>query len=317
VTYRWSALALVLFGCGGSKEDRPPSPPATAPTHRAIEVERFAGPPVVLPLEKEFVVLDGGQGAPHTLRYMLRPATTSYMAKTALTSRRLAGGTWTAAHAMPAIENGLAITVTAGDALVARVLPGVIDGAATPDAQQYLAAWKPLEDRRLTLTVDARGRLGAIAFADDPTTQRSATEKDEIVQRLLATLIPLPEEPVGVGAKWRVVTALRQRPAIVKQTATYTLEAITRDGWTIGVDVRRIGESQRLIEPALPRDAVVDLVALVRALHGSLAVDPRAVFGAGELVVSSTIHVRATAAGRGASEEIVEDTGTITLSAAR
>ena len=95
----------------------------------------------------------------------------------------------------------------------------------------------------------------------------------------------------------------------MKQTATYTLEAMSEDAWKIGVDIRRIGESQLLLEPDLPKDTAVELVALVRLLKGSLAVDPHALWGTGSLDVSSTIHIRATAPERGSTEEIIEDVG--------
>lgn len=323
VAYKWTTIALVLWGCS-SKESAPP-PPAPAKQDAAVEVRppvgltvhRFDTPPVELPLHKSFTLLAPGEGAKHTLRYELAAEPVSHFATTTLTSRRLAKGTWDKPKRMPPVKNGLAFTPGApGSPLAVRVLPGTLVGRETPEALQYLTEWKALEGRRLTIAVDPRGTLGKVTFTDDPDTKRSATERDEIVQRMLATLVPVPEEPVGTGAHWRVVTVLRQRPAVVKQTATYTLRAVEDDRWTVDVDIRRIGESQLLLDPDLPAHAAVELVALVRELRGTLTVDRSQVLPTGKLTVSSTIHVRARTP-TSTTEEIVEDTGSVVLESAR
>src|SRR5690606_33184804 len=136
------------------------------------------------------------------------------------------------------VRTSLAIVGGSGGTLRARPLPGEVGGTPTPEATQYLAGWRSVEGRRVAIEVDPRGQLGQLVFADDPTGARSQEGKDELAQRLLVMLVPLPDEPVGVGASWRAVTMLRQRPAIVKQTATYTLLERTSAGWKLGVELQ-------------------------------------------------------------------------------
>lgn len=206
-----------------------------------------------------------------------------------------------------------AVSAAAPDKIVGRALAAEVAGGATPITDQYVAGWNAIADRRVSIALDDRGQLGAITFPDDPAAKPSA-QTDELAQRLLGTLVPLPEEPIGAGASWRVVTVLRQRPAVVKQTATYKLVKRDAAAWTIEVEVARIGEPQTLIDPAIPADTSIELVTLVRKLRGTIVVDPTLPFGTGELAVESTMHLRVQSKGRGAAEEILEDTGTIRLS---
>src|SRR5262249_56367411 len=132
-----------------------------------------------------------GKGRRAPLRYQLVAGTQSYLADTKLSSRQLAKGAWTQPVAI-AVRDGFAITVDPGKPLAVRALPG------TGGSPEYLATWKKLlENRRLTIAVDARGQLGAIEFADDPTHARSTAAKDELGQHLLASSVPLPAEPAA------------------------------------------------------------------------------------------------------------------------
>jgi len=168
--------------------------------------------------------------------------------------------------------------------------------------------------RRLTVAVDARGQLGAIEFADDPTNARSAPAKDELVQHLLASSVPLPAETVAPGARWQVVTVLRQGPAYVKQTATYTL--VTRGKrWTIAATIQRVGEEQTVSDASLPKGASADLIALFRQLVGSVIVDPqRPLPVGGGLTVESRLHVKIAVPGQPPVEQVLEDTGSVAFS---
>jgi hypothetical protein len=205
----------------------------------------------------------------------------------------------------------LAITSSSAK-LVARPVSAEVEGA-TPESAQYVAGWNAIADRRVTIAFDDRGQLGALGFVDDPAGAK-VRELDDLTQRLLATAVPLPAEPVGVGGTWRVVTVLRQRPAIVKQTATYTLVERGERSWKIEVDIHRVGEPQTVIDPSVPEGSAIELVALVRKLRGTLVVDPTAPLGSGELAVDSSLHLRIRDPKVGEREEILEDTGTITLS---
>ena len=281
-------------------------------------------PALELPHQESFRLLDAGHGARAALRYALAAGTAAFTARTVLLSRHLEGGQpFSAPVALPAIRDGFAITTAADhpDRLALHALTGEA-AATTTDADAYLAAWRAtLEGRHLAVTVDDRGGFTAIRFDDDPTGARSEQARDELVARLLTTIVPLPAEPVGAGASWRVVTILRQGPAFARQTATYTLTSRTTGGaaaWRLHVKLQRIGREQRLADPALPRGTTADLLALFRSFEGDVEVDPRhPLITSGSLAIESRMHVRLTDAGQPATEQMFEDTGTVVLSLCR
>jgi hypothetical protein len=87
----------------------------------------------------------------------------------------------------------------------------------------------------------------------------------------------------------------------------------TATAWQVGVDILRVGEPQLLLEPGIPVDTAVELVALVRKIKGTLTVDPERPLPTGKLSVESTMHVQISHRNGTRSEEMAEDTGTITV----
>jgi hypothetical protein len=290
-----------------------PTPHATTLTPDRVHLD---APAIKLPFEESARLLDAGKGARAPLRYQLAAGTRSYLTDTALATRRLDGAA-AAPHQLPTIRDGLAITVDAGQPgrLAIRALPGELRDGKDAEGDAYLATWKRLlEGRRLTLALDPRGALGAIAFGDDPADTRSEPARGELRQRLYATVVPLPLEPVGVGAHWQVVTVLRQGPLVVKQTADYTLTARTAARWTIQAHILRVGEEQQVDDPSLPAGATAELLALFRLLEGTLEVEPTAPLPvAGVLTIESRLHVRLTLPGQPPAEQVLEDLGKATL----
>lgn len=299
---RW--LLLLVLACGTSKSGHDETKQGThggsgvasgsadrSPARRVVELPE---PKVALPKELAFELLDAGaEGARRTaLRYALAAEPSHYVIRTELTTRELDGGIWRAPSKLPALITALDVGVDRDGNASWQPIRGSLDGSASATAQAYLGPWDALAGRSFGLPLDARGRLTTAVDHDDPS--------EELVQRLLATAVPLPEQAIGEGAKWRVVTALRQQSAVLRQTATYTLVS-ARAPWKIAVDIQRLAETQRIGD--------VELVAIVRRLTGTVEVDPtRPLPIAGTLEVKSTVHVR-----RGSSENIVEDTGRVKL----
>jgi hypothetical protein len=293
-----------------------------APGPRVVQISPprtivMASPAIELPRLESFQLLDAGTGARAVLRYQRAAGASSFLAQTTLSSRHLEQGAFTAPVALPAIRDGFAITVAAEhpDQLALRALPAEA-ATASPEADAYLASWrKLLQNRRMTVTIDDRGQVATLGFNDDPSGTRSAQARDDLAQRLLSTIVPLPAEPIGAGARWRVVTILKQGPAFAKQTATYTLIA-PGPVWRLHVKLQRVAEEQRLDDPALPAGTTADLIAMFRAFEGDVEVDPRQpMITRGTLTIESRLHVKLTTAGQpAAQEQLFEDTGRVVLS---
>ncbi len=322
-----SVLVLVgLVACGSSDLPKPPPPPHRdagaasdgGPRSVDLQVVHLDEPVVELPKLDSFTLLDPGKGDAAALRYDLKAGAASYFVVTKLTSRHQTANKWSPHVELPALRDGFAVAVASDPKapIAFRGLPReVVSGKSTAEADQYIASWHALLDgRRFMLGLDPRGQLGAFAFADDPNNSHPEA-KDEAGERLLGTIVPVPEQPIAVGGQWRVVTIMRQRPAVVKQIATYTLEARTATRWTIGVEMRRIAPEQTVTDPGLPKDVTADLVALVRHYKGTLEIDPHQPLPIkGQLSVDSLIHLRLTTKSKKIDEQLFEDVGTLTVS---
>ncbi|HEU4732475.1 MAG TPA: hypothetical protein VFT22_31485, partial [Kofleriaceae bacterium] len=299
------------------------APAAPAVEHGPPRVVVLPEPALELPKQESFRLIDPGKRPRAPLRYALAPGATAVVATTTLASRHLEAGAFTAPVQLPAIRDGFAVTVPEppGGAAAPVALAGLPGTAARPsrDADAYLAAWRTLlEGRRAALAFDERGGFTAQAF-DEPAGGASRTPaRDELVGRLLSMTVPVPVEPVGIGARWRVVTILRQHLAVAKQTATYTLIARGPAGWKLHVALQRVGEQQPIADPALPAGTSAELIALFRALEGDVEVDPGLpLIAGGALAVESRLHARLHAAGQPSVDQMFEDTGRVRFSRCR
>lgn len=73
---------------------------------------------------------------------------------------------------------------------------------------------------------------------------------------------PVPAEPVGVGASWRVTTDLNANGMQLKQTAVYELTKLDDDGFATSVTVSQKADPQQVNNPDLPPGTVVKLSSL-------------------------------------------------------
>ena len=284
--------------------------------HYTPERTTIESPPIVLPKQESFRLIAKGKGPKATLRYPPLAAQVEHRLETKLVSRQLEGAAFSKPVTLPPIRDGFLIQPIADKPLLFRPLAVALGGPTHPLAEQYIASWKAkLQDRRISVALDVRGQLGAIIFNDDPANQRSGPAKDELVQRLLAMAVPVPTEPVAVGAKWDVVTVLRQGPIYVRQTGTYTLTSRTKTAWKLHVKLLRVAEEQRVTDPSLPKGVTADLIALFRVLEGDVEIEPHwPLVARGSYSIESRMHAKLQAPGQPAVEQITEDTGTVTFS---
>ena len=329
---------IAAIGCGDPTPRRAPADaaaPATTITPTGPHVTQYAAPTasdvipldepaIELPKQEQFRLLDAGAKTGRAkLRYALTAGTATYTTATALATRHLSDNPKAAPTALGTIRDGFTITIVAAPAraehkLALRALTAEVE-PASDDANGYLAPWRTLlQGRTLSVTVDDRGQFQTITFNDDPANARSQRAKDELVQRLLATLVPLPAEPIAPGARWCVVTILRQGPAYAKQTAIYTLTARGDAAWKIHLKLSRVGEPQRLRDASLPPGTTAELVGMFRELEGDVEVGPSVPWiAAGTMTIESRLHARLTPPGAGTDktvEQVFEDTGKATFS---
>ena len=292
-------------------------------------INSLQAPTVVLPQVESFTLTTPGMAPRSPLRYAFIDRTEDDVIAATITSRVNKNGEWSSEDKLPTLREGFAVTsskaatdANGGTKLALRGLIGEVEGAnkVTPavatDAQSHLERWRQfLERRRLTIDVSGRGELGTITFADDVASASAKTvaSRDEVVNRLLGWMVPLPVEDVGIGATWRVVTILRMGSAVVKQTATYTLLARTADRWTLDVEVTRVAEQQLVHDSAVPAGTTAELIGLMRETKGRWTVTPNSPFpSAGTSTFTLRVHGRLTDK-NGPHSEASEDSGTLSF----
>jgi hypothetical protein len=312
---------------GASATPREATAPAPAPHMKMLtpDIRALPEPAIALPMTESFRLLDAGAAPRAPRRYRWDRDNREAVVEAALRSRRLTAGTWSAALAVPPVREGFGAIVEpapgGGARLSFRGLTAAVVGPADDDARaradEYLAEFRALiEHRRGTLQLDDRGRITTVAFDDVPAGGGDPRAVDEVWQRWLAAAVPLPEEPVGTGARWRVVTVLRAGAAVVKQTAEYTLVEARPDRWIVDEDIRRIGEDQLVDGHGLPADAIAELIALFRASHGRVELTPASPWpAAGRVTTELRVHAKVGVPGQGVREDLSEDTGTLSFTA--
>jgi hypothetical protein len=90
----------------------------------------------------------------------------------------------------------------------------------------------------------------------DAQTQQVVQGMEQALQQISA---PLPDEEVGVGARWTLVTHLRQNGVSLKQTANYELKRLTATRADLTVKLKQTAPKQKVHSPA---GVTVDLIAL-------------------------------------------------------
>lgn len=138
------------------------------------------------------------------------------------------------------------------------------DGTDLTDAEHLELT---VDARRLvgvagTGRIDDRGAVRAFGYdlpADlDPAV---AASLDRLESQVTDLIVPLPPEPVGVGARWRVRSTTSLGGAELDQSVTYEITEITGDEITYTAVVDQVAEDQPLDDAALPDGATGRLVS--------------------------------------------------------
>lgn len=84
---------------------------------------------------------------------------------------------------------------------------------------------------------------------------------------------PMPEEAVGVGAKWRVAGSPILNGIQMNQTVTYEIASIEGDRIILDTTLEQDAEPQKMTLPGLPPNATVNLESLDGSGRGQVTMD--------------------------------------------
>ncbi|MCB9669780.1 MAG: hypothetical protein H6734_09950 [Alphaproteobacteria bacterium] len=120
---------------------------------------------------------------------------------------------------------------------------------------------------RGSLVVDAHGGLVS-SRVDSPGEPFANLEKS-----LAHAMVPMPSEPVGVGAKWKAVDRVKESGLSLTQTITYTVKAIDAGHVELEMELAQAGDHDSFKMPNLPAGTKAELVGLASTGKGTAVVD--------------------------------------------
>ena len=85
---------------------------------------------------------------------------------------------------------------------------------------------------------------------------------ESLKQSIKQLSAPLPKEPVGVGAEWRVDQIITMNGMMIKQTSTFKLTKIEGDRLQLDVKVKQTASAQTISPPGAPAGTTVNLNSL-------------------------------------------------------
>ncbi|WP_428264343.1 hypothetical protein [Haliangium sp.] len=254
---------------------------------------------------------------------------------------------WSPRVRLPALTYGLALTPgSAGEPMSVRGLdfevgpdragtgPAATEpgrDAAGPDAPTAVAGRMAaamqaryaaqVQGRRASAVIAERGLLERLVADPAAAPAPGPDTHIEMQQILVQSLVPLPEQPIGVGARWHVSMLVQRGAAVVEHNGVYELIAIEGSAEAAPAELRlrvraelsQDGEPQRASAQGLPAGVRAELVALTWRAHGELVLSPAAFTpSAGELAVDYLVHSRLIQGAR-QREVLLESTGTVRL----
>jgi len=316
---------------------------------RRLDTVRLQSPPGNLgtaldlpaPRVRSFELLAAGKEPRQPLRYAAEAGEDALNVTVRVDSREIVGEEWTPWGTLPELRYGLALRrEAAGSALEVRGLDlsvGQPAAGSAPDVATYVARATEemsrryrdqVQGRRASATIDARGRIEVLEPVAGSEPKPGAHTRQEMLQILAESVVPLPEEPVGVGARWQVTMLMRRGAGMVNQVATYELVAVDQKAakgqsgqgaspsWRIKATIDQDGEHQAISPPELPDGVSAELLALLWRADGELEVSPQSLTPrSGKLAIQYSVHSR-LASGGVSMDLLLETKGTIELATA-
>lgn len=174
-----------------------------------------------------------------------------------------------------------------------------LPGPALPaDVQSQLAATlAELRDLEGGDEIGPRGTPGeftAGSTGGDPSMGALVQNLQQAFSQMAA---PMPEQPVGNGARWQVRSVVVSQGVSVRQTATYELTELGQDSGKLRVEIKQQASGGTIPEGVLPAPIKAELTSLETHGSGVLNFDLSHSIPNGQIENTSSVIMRTTQAG--------------------
>ncbi len=123
-----------------------------------------------------------------------------------------------------------------------------------------------------TATVSNRGVIREMKVDQATANPQFAQMLDQFTNQAQNLSVPLPEEEVGVGARWEVRQAMKSGGMQVFQRVEYELAALDATSATLNAKLEQTAPAQSISNPALPAGAEVRLVSMTGTGSGKTTI---------------------------------------------
>lgn len=142
-----------------------------------------------------------------------------------------------------------------------------ISVTARGETQDQIAAGlrpqlQQLEGLGMNYFVDEKGRIRDVKVTLPPALPPMAGQMmSGMTQSVESMTSPLPNEAIGIGAKWEVLSRIVANGADLLQVSTFTLEKRNGDVLSLNADVRQFAAKEAVNPPGMPKGATARLLS--------------------------------------------------------
>lgn len=185
----------------------------------------------------------------------------------------------------------------AGDTRVEGTIQGVSIDAKGPAQEQMAGMMRPqieaLKGVGITHLVSPKGHVHGLKLklpaGLPPTAEQMLTGMSQSFESMVA---PLPDEPIGVGARWQAITRVVNSGTDIVQFATYALKSRAGQKATIDVDLTQLASSGSIKAPGMPPGVTATLHSFKSTGSGTTRVDMTSIApDGGQVDVKSTMDI--------------------------
>jgi hypothetical protein len=219
-------------------------------------------------------------------------------------------------------DNAAADRNAAGEFRIESRLTGVSVDPAGGQQEQMANALRPqleaMKGLGMFYWVNPKGRVHDVKM-DLPAGMPAAAQQllGGMSQSFESMVTPLPNEAVGVGARWQVVSRASSGGADLLQAAIYTLKSRTGPRATLEVSMLQLAANDTIHGPQMPAGMSAKVKSFNSTGSGTTQVDLKSVAPeAGTMTLRASMSLVVQGAGPGSGDETSVDT-TTTVQVAR
>lgn len=248
--------------------------------------------------DTKVTVVSTGAGPKRALRYKAAAGSKERLDMTMKMSVEVAlPGEGSQTMDAPAVKMGMDVDVTAvspnGDIGVALVITEAsMEGAGIPPG-----VLDPVKGLAVAMTMTPRGLVKEMTFDEskivDPMMKQVLSSSG--LDRLAA---PMPEEEVGVGAKWIVEQSLDANGIRMTQKSTFEVVAMDATSTTLALVLEQSAAEQKVSPPGMPANISATIVEMKGAGTGQLALVDGVMALVGDMQIKSNVTMDIAAEGQ-------------------